>query len=305
MENELKERVLFWSKNKPSVTVPMVQKYFELDYSTAREVIRLLTEEKLLEYTGGLAYVKPKPTDEEIDRKTNFKKQTAERLAKLADRRREFSFRSKIDEDVPLFETEQRKRFFDRLTTGFMPVEVSGDYFVNTDISYPNEKKIMIKAEVGEENRFTDCGRTMAYLKEHFDLDNPEIVRQIDEITSGYNIRKENDELVIAVSDISDASEMFLFLYAAIERLINIPTGELLRAVEAEVRKKSLETLKAIVLEKETLEEAKTEADRLLTEARNLDDKEAITVRERVLRALTDVTEENYARTKRKLSTGV
>ena len=303
---ELKERVFRWCRARKSVSVPAVQAQFDLEYTKAREVIRLLTEEKLLEYTGGLAYARPKLSDEEIDEKTTASRLTAERFAKIEERRRAFSERTRIRKEDELLdeaiikEKEDRKRLFDRLTGGFVPTEVSGEYFVNTDVSYPNDKKIVIKAVAGEENYFSDCGRTMAYLKSYLKTDDLSVKSQIESVLSAYNIQNRNDELVITVRELSLASETFLFLYAAIERLIHLRAGSLWSEAIIDMRKKCVAALQEVATQAKTLAEAKTAMSEKITQAKEARDMELLSVYTSSLRALEEITEKNYLRMRKK-----
>ncbi|MBQ8685335.1 MAG: hypothetical protein IJ514_04095 [Clostridia bacterium] len=175
-------------------------------------------------------------------------------------------------------------------------------YLCCLETTYPDDTEMQFKLFFGDRIFLSDCGLTMRYMAKYYDLKNDRIRIGISKIFEDYSLLQAEEELWIEIKDVESARASFLFLVAAIERILAVGSENLMHLLGAEMAARCTAVMKRIVLEnKASYAQAKEQATALLAEAESVGSEEEKIVYKNVLEAFEGITEENYEAFKKQM----
>ena len=149
--------------------------------------------------------------------------------------------------------------------------------FYEMGVTYPDDSPVVFKMTDQDGLLLNDCGRTFAYLSKYYNLDSEAFLGQINRFAKEYSLGLTNEgalsEFSIRIRDKENAYVSFLWLFLAVEKLIDRTAGGLIREelssfdkrcngeMKLILAEKRLSRAQAMEIAKEKLEEAKSRAD--------------------------------------------
>lgn len=178
--------------------------------------------------------------------------------------------------------------------------KVGEEYYYDLGLTYPDDTEVQFKLfYAGMIIKLSDCGKTYRYMSKRFNMEEPEIEKFIEIVLSDYSLHwqicGEQRELCIRIRDEENAFCSFLWLYAAIERMVMMQENGLFRGIADDLESFCKKEIVGLVIGQNLVYgEAKARAQELYDVAEANGDEFQKQAYKNVIAAFNSVTEEGY-----------
>ncbi|MBR2647061.1 MAG: hypothetical protein IKD47_05865 [Clostridia bacterium] len=170
-------------------------------------------------------------------------------------------------------------------------------YRCRLGMTYPDDTEMQLRLFCQEKVRLSDAGLTIEYLKRQGQYDDLQVRKVMQGVFEDYALTQDmkTGEIMVKIDDPDCAAVALLCLFAAIEKIVRIPSSELVEDLHQELTVRSREALAEIIFKEnatydKALDIARENVDELKDSQSTLDK----TVAENVLSAVEDMDDVTY-----------